>query len=195
MAKGVDAGRLKKQIKEIDRLNEMLEGIVLLKGVEVDILKDGTLDLPDEILKELDLTVCSVHYNRNLSKKQQTERIIRAMDNPYVNILAHPTGRLINKRDPYEVDLDKIIEAAHDRGCFLEINAHPDRLDLPSRYCKMARDIGLKVVISTDAHSLADLDFMRFGVDQARRGWLEAKDVLNTRKWGQVRKLLRRKKH
>jgi DNA polymerase (family 10) len=192
MAKGLDAERLKKQIKEIDRLNEKLEGIILLKGVEVDILKDGSLDLPDDILKELDLTVCSVHYNRNLSKKQQTERIIRAMDNPYFNILAHPTGRLIDEREPYEVDLEILMESARDRGCFLEINAHPDRLDLPDRYCKMAKDMGLKVVISTDAHNLSDLDFMRFGVDQARRGWLEAKDVLNTRKWEEIRKMLQR---
>lgn len=192
MAKGMDARRLKKQIEEIDRLNEKLEGIILLKGIEVDILKDGSLDLPDKILKELDLTVCSVHYNRNLSAKKQTERIIRAMDNPYFNILAHPTGRLINEREPYEVDLEKIMETARDRGCFLEINAHPDRLDLSSRYCKLAKEIGLKVVISTDAHSLADLDFMRFGVYQARRGWLEAKDVINTLSWKQLRKMLKR---
>jgi DNA polymerase (family 10) len=192
MAKGMDARRLKKQIEEIDRLNEKLEGIILLKGIEVDILKDGSLDLPDKILKELDLTVCSVHYNRNLSTKKQTERIIRAMDNPYFNILAHPTGRLINEREPYDVDLEKIMEAARDKGCFLEINSHPDRLDLSSRYCKLAKEIGLKVVISTDAHSLADLDFMRFGVYQARRGWLEAEDVINTLSWKQLRKMLKR---
>ncbi len=192
MAKGLDAKRLKKQIEEIDRLNEKLDGIILLKGVEVDILKDGSLDLPNEILKELDLTVCSVHYNRNLSTKKQTERIIRAMDNPYFNILAHPTGRLINEREPYEADLEKIMEAARDRGCFLEINAHPDRLDLSSRYCKLAKEIGLKVVVSTDAHSTADLDFMRFGVYQARRGWLETGDVINTRRWEQLRKMLKR---
>jgi DNA polymerase (family X) len=194
MAKGLDAERLKKQITEIDHLNEKLEGITVLKGIEVDILKDGSLDLPDDILKELDLTVCSVHYNRNLSEKEQTERIIRAMDNPYFNILGHPTGRLINEREPYRVDMRKIMEAARDRGCFLEINAHPDRLDLPGRYCKMARDMGLKMVISTDAHSLTDLDFMRFGVDQARRGWLEARDVLNTRSLKQLKKMLKRTK-
>jgi DNA polymerase (family 10) len=192
MAGGLDAKRLKKQIKEIDRLNEKLEGIVLLKGIEVDILKDGSLDLPDEILKELDLTVCSVHYNRNLPQEKQTERIIRAMDNPYFNILAHPTGRLVNEREPYEVDMEKIMEAARDRGCFFEINAHPDRLDLPSRYCKLAKEIGLKVAISTDAHTLVDLDLMRFGVYQARRGWLEAEDVLNTRNLDQLRKILKR---
>ena len=194
MAKGLDAERLRKQITAINRLNEKLEGITVLKGIEVDILKDGSLDLPDAILKELDLTVCSVHYNRNLSEKEQTERIIRAMDNPYFNILGHPTGRLINEREPYRVDIKKIMEAARDRGCFLEINAHPDRLDLPSRYCKMAKDMGLKMVISTDAHSLADLDFIRFGVDQARRGWLEAKDVLNTLSLKQLKELLKKTK-
>jgi DNA polymerase (family X) len=193
VAKGLDVENLKKQIIAIDRLNETLQGITLLKGIEVDILKDGSLDLPDEILKELDIRVCSVHYNRKLSEKKQTERIIRAMDNPYFNILAHPTGRLINEREPYAIDLQKIMEAARDRGCFLEINAHPERMDLPEQYCKMAKEMGLKVVISTDAHSSADLNLMRFGVDQARRGWLEASDVLNTRSWDQLKKMLQRK--
>lgn len=193
MAKGLDAKRLKKQIKAIDKLNEKLDGITLLKGIEVDILKDDNLDLPNDILKELDLTVCSVHYNRNFSRKKQTERIIRAMDNPYFNILAHPTGRLINEREPYEVDLETIMEAAKERGCFLEINAHPDRLDLSDSYCKMAKEMKLKLVISTDAHSIRDLSFMRFGVDVARRGWLEAGDVINTRTLKQLTKLLKRK--
>ena len=193
MAKGLDAVSLKKYIKTIDRLNEKLDGIVLLKGMEVDILKDGSLDLPDEILKELDLTVCSVHYNRNLTEKEQTERIIRAMDNPYFNILGHPSGRLINEREPIAVNLEKVMDAAVERGCFMEINAHPDRLDLSDRYCKMAGEMNLKVAISTDAHSSTDLDFMRFGVDQARRGWLSADDVINTRSRTQLAKLLKRK--
>ncbi|MFP3912893.1 MAG: DNA polymerase/3'-5' exonuclease PolX, partial [Desulfobacteraceae bacterium] len=180
MAKGLDAKRLSEQIKAIDKLNEELEGIRILKGIEVDILEDGSLDLPDDILKELDLRVCSVHYKQNLSQQKQTERIIRAMDNPYFNILAHPTGRLINERKPMELNLEKIMEAAKDRGCYLEVNAHPDRLDLSDSYCKMAREMDLKLAISTDAHSTSDLDFMRFGVNQARRGWLEAGDVLNT---------------
>jgi len=193
VARGMDADRLKRQMEKIDHLNEKLDGITLLKGIEVDILKDGSLDLPDEVLKELDLTVCAVHYHRNLSGERQTERIIRAMDNPNFNILAHPTGRLINERKPYDVDMDKIMEAASDRGCFLEINAQPDRLDLSDRYCKMAGEMKLKVVISTDAHSVTDLAFMRFGVDQARRGWMEAGDILNTRSWKQLKKMLRRK--
>jgi len=193
VARGMDVNRLAKHIKEIDRLNAKLKDIVLLKGIEADILIDGSLDLPDDILKELDLTVCSIHYNRNLSRKDMTERVIRAMDNPYFNIFAHPSGRLINERGPYDIDLEQVMEAAKERGCFLEINAHPDRLDLADRHCKMAKDMGLKLAISTDAHNVADLDFIRFGVDQARRGWLESGDVLNTRNLEDLKKLLERK--
>ena len=193
MARGLDAKRLAEQIKEIDRLNGKLKDIVILKGIEVDILEDGSLDLGDDILKELDLTVCSVHYHRKLSKKKMTERIIRAMDNPYFNIFAHPTGRLINERNPYEIDLERIMEAAKERCCYLEVNAHPDRLDLTDRHCKMAKDMGLKLAVSTDAHSVADLDFIRYGLDQARRGWLEADDIINTRSLRELRKRLKRK--
>jgi DNA polymerase (family 10) len=192
MAHGLDSKRLAEQIKEIDRLNGKLKGIVLLKSIEVDILKDGSLDLPDDILRELDLTVCAVHYNTNLSREKQTERIIRAMDNRYFNILAHPTGRLINERRPYDVDLEKLMEAAKERGCFLELNAHPDRLDLTDRDCKMAKEMGLKVPISTDTHRITDLDYMRFGVNQGRRGWLEPEDVLNTLALKKLQKQLKR---
>jgi DNA polymerase (family 10) len=115
------------------------------------------------------------------------------MDNPYFNILAHPTGRLINERNPYEIDLERIMEAAKERGCFLEVNAHQDRLDLTDRHCKMAKDMGLKLAVSTDAHSVADLDFIRYGLDQSRRGWLEADDVINTRSLRELRKILKRK--
>ena len=193
MAKGLDAKRLEKEIKEIDRLNEKLDGIFLLKGIEVDILEDGSLDLPDDILKQLDVRVCSVHYNRNLSAKKQTERILRAMDNPYFNILGHPTGRMINSREPLDMDMEKLMEAAVDRGCFMEINSHPERLDLSDRYCRMAKEMGLMLAISTDAHSESDLNFIRFGVDQARRGWLEPEDVLNTRSRTELKKLFDRK--
>jgi DNA polymerase (family 10) len=192
MARGLDAKKLGKQIKAIEKINDKIRGIKILKGIEVDILKDGSLDLPDEILKELDIVVCSVHYNRNLSRKQMTERIVKAMDNPYFNVLAHPTGRLINERAPYEVDLEKVMEKAKKTGCFLEVNAHPDRLDLSDRYCRMAKEAGVKLVISTDAHRTADLALMRFGVDQARRGWLEPEDVVNTRTLKDLRKLLKR---
>ena len=193
MAKGLDANRLAREVESIDRLNDRLEGLVILKSIEVDILEDGSLDLPDDVLKELDLTVCSVHYNLNLSQEQQTERIIRAMDNPYFHILGHPSGRLINEREPYAVDMERLMDAAKERGCYMELNAHPDRLDLTDIYCKMAKDNGIKVVISTDAHSITDLDFIRFGVWQGRRGWLEPDDVLNTRSWAKIKKMLQRK--
>jgi DNA polymerase (family 10) len=192
MVRGLDAKRLAKQIDEIDRLNGELKDIVLLKGIEVDILKDGSLDLPDDILKELDLTVCSVHYDRKLSRGKMTERVIRAMDNPHFNIFAHPTGRLINERSPYEIDLERVMEAAKERGCLLEINANPDRLDLSGSSCKMAKTMGLKLALSTDAHSVTDLDFIRYGIDQARRGWLEPGDIINTRSLKDLRKLLKR---
>jgi len=193
MAHGFDMKRLAQRIKEIDRLNARLTGFTVLKSIELDILKDGSLDLPDGILKELDLTVCSVHYHFHLSRIEQTERILRAMDNPYFHILAHPTGRLINERNPYDVDMERLMEAARERGCFLELNGHPDRLDLSDVHTKMAKDMGIKVAISTDAHRTSDLDYMRFGIGQARRGWLERDDVLNTRSWKEIKKLLRSK--
>ncbi len=193
MAHGFDAKRLADRIKEIDRLNAKLKGIVLLKSIELDILKDGSLDLPDGILKELDLTVCSIHYHFNLPREDQTERILRAMDNPYFNIMAHPSGRLINQREPYDVDMERIVNAAHERGCFLEINAYPDRLDLSDVHTKMAKEKGVKIAISTDAHRITDLDYMYFGIGQARRGWLEPADVLNTKPWKDLKKLLQRK--
>ena len=192
IAHGLDKKRLAAQILEIDKLNEKLDGIVVLKSTEVDILDNGKLDLPDDILRQLDLCVCAVHYKFNLTRQQQTERILRAMDNPYFNILAHPTGRLINERDPYDVDLERLMEAAVERGCYMEVNAYPDRLDLTDEACRTARELGLKLAISTDAHSTNDLRLIRFGVDQARRGWLEKKDVLNTRNLRELRKLLTR---
>lgn len=192
MAKGLNESRLAAQIEEIDRLNETLDNFRLLKGIEVDILENGSLDLSDEILKQLDLRVCSVHYNQNLPRKKQTQRILKAMENPYFNIFAHPTGRLIGQRDPYDIDLEEVMKQARENGCFLEVNAEPDRLDLTDTHCKMAKDIGVKVAISTDAHGTESLGFMRFGIDQARRGWLEAADVINTRSLGQLMKMLKR---
>ncbi len=192
MAHGHDAKNLAAEMAEIDRLNARLQGIAILKAIEMDILEDGALDLPDEILKELDLTVCAVHYHFNLSREEQTERILRAMDNPYFNILAHPSGRLIHRREPYDVDMERIIRAAKERGCCMELDAQPDRLDLIDIHCKLAKDLGVKVSIATDAHSTADLGFMRLGIGQARRGWLEAADVLNTRPWPELKQLLKR---
>jgi DNA polymerase (family 10) len=193
VAKGFDAKRLAKQIEEIDRLNDKLDGIVLLKGIEVDILEDGSLDLPDDILKKLDLVVCAVHYKFNLPIDKQTERIMRGLDKPYFTILAHPTGRMIGKREAYEVDMEKLMKAAKETGSALELNAQPERLDLTGVYAKMAKEMGVKVAISTDAHSIDELDFMRFGIYQARRGWLESSDVLNTMSWKDLKKLLGKK--
>jgi DNA polymerase (family X) len=192
MAKGLDAKRLAKQIEAIEQLNAKWKGFKLLKSSEVEILENGSLDLPDNILKQLDLVVGAVHYHFNLPRERQTQRIIRAMDNPYFNILAHPTGRRIGKRPPYDVDLERVMEAAKERGCFLELNAQPERLDLSDVYVKMAKDRGLKLAISTDAHSLTDLDHMRLGISQARRGWLGPEDVLNTRSWNELSQLLKR---
>lgn len=192
VAHGLDDKAVLGRIAEIGRLNKKIKGITVLKGMEVDILEDGKLDLGDDVLKELDFTICSVHYKFNLSREEQTERIIRAMDNPYFNILAHPTGRLIHERDPYELDMERIILAAEERGCVLELNAHPMRLDLNDVDCKFAKESGAKIAISTDAHNMADLGYMRFGIKQARRGWLEPKDVVNTRSLPELRKALKR---
>ena len=193
VAHGLDEKRLRKELEAIDRLNDELKGIRLLKSSEVDILPDGSLDFPDNVLKELDLVVAAVHSKFDLSEAAQTERIIRAMDNPNLTILAHPTGRLIGERRPYALNVEKLVEAAKERGCYLELNAHPMRLDLNDVQCRMAKELGVKVAISTDAHSTGDLGFMRFGIDQAQRGWLEPEDVLNTRSWKDLAKLLKRR--
>lgn len=193
VAHGMDKKRLAQQLNAIDRLNAKLRHFTVLKSIEVDILENGTLDLPNDILKELDLTVCSVHYKFDLTQQQQTERILRAMDNPYFTILAHPTGRLIGRRDPYHIDIERLMHAANDRGCVLEINAQPTRMDLNDIHSKMAKTIGVKLVISTDAHSINHFAYMPFGVDIARRGWLEKKDVINTRNLVDLKKILKRK--
>lgn len=192
VAHGLDPKRLGAQLDEIDRLNDRLGTgtFRLLKSCEVDILEDGKLDLPDSILRRLDVTVCAVHYRFDLGIEEQTRRITRAMDNRYFNILAHPTGRLLDERPGYAVDLDQVIEAAKAHGCFLEVNAHPTRLDLDDVHCRQAKEAGVKLAISTDAHSTVGLSAMRYGVDQARRGWVEATDVLNTRPWPELERLL-----
>jgi DNA polymerase (family 10) len=133
-----------------------------------------------------------VHHKFGLSEKKQTERIIRAMQNPNANIIAHPTGRMIGERQPYDVDMERVMEAAKENGCFLELNANPNRLDLNDVYCKMAKEMGVEISVSTDAHSTSGLDNMRFGIGQARRGWLEKKDVINTRTLKQLKKHLKR---
>jgi len=190
VAGGLDPPRLMQQIDEIERLNERLKGIQILKGLEVEILKDGTLDLPDAVLARLDLVVGTVHSHYNLPLEKQTERILRAMDRRYFTMLAHPTGRLIDEREPYAVDMTRIIHKARARGCFLELNSNPRRLDLYDIYCQVAKAEGVLVSINSDAHNINDFNYLAFGVGQARRGWLEKGDVLNTRPLAQLRKLL-----
>lgn len=192
MTGGLDEIMLREQINRIDRLNQKLRGITVLKGIEVDILEDGALDLHDSVLRELDLCVCSIHSRFNLSFQKQTDRILRAMDNPYFTIFGHPTGRIVNRRMPYEYDFEKVVKRAAQRGCFLEINSTPDRLDIHDHLVRTAKAEGVKIAVDTDAHSVGDLKFIRFGIGQARRGWLSRDDVLNTRSLKKLRELLRR---
>jgi len=192
MARGLDPARLSRQAREIDRLNERLHGITVLKGIEVDILKDGSLDLPDAILAKLDVVVASVHSYFDLPRQAQTDRVIGAMRNRHVAILGHPTGRLIGEREPYEIDMERVIAAAREFGCHLEINAEPARLDLDDIHAHAAKEAGVKLAISTDAHSVNAFRHMGFGIDQGRRAWLTADDVINTRPLTKLRKLLQR---
>lgn len=191
IAGGLDPPRLLKQMEEVDRLNDELKGITILKGIEVEILEDGDLDLADNVLAKLDLVVGTVHSQFGLSLQKQTERILRAMDHRYFTFLAHPSGRLINEREPYEVDMLQLIHKARERGCFLELNANPRRLDLYDTYCQVAKAQGVLIAINSDAHQVNALDHIGFGVGQARRGWLEKDDVLNTRSLTQLRGLLK----
>jgi DNA polymerase (family 10) len=192
VARGLDAERMRRHLRAIAKAEAKLSGIRLLRSAEIDILEDGSLDLPADVLDELDLGVCAVHGAFQLSRERQTERILRAMDDPHCHILAHPTGRLLGEREPYAVDVERLIEGARERGCFLELNAQPQRMDLADVHARAARDIGVKIAISTDAHSPNQLDFMRLGVGYARRGWLERGDVLNALPWRKLEKLLRR---
>ncbi|MGB3480507.1 MAG: DNA polymerase/3'-5' exonuclease PolX [bacterium] len=176
-AHGVESKRLYKQWKEIDKINKRSKKARVLKGVEVDILKTGELDYPDRILKQCDLVVAAIHQGFT---KNVTERICAAMDNPYVDIIAHPTGRLISQREGYAINIHKVIEHAAQTGTWLELNAYPDRLDLNDVNLKIAKEMGIKISISTDAHSIEALLWMKFGVATAKRAWLSPKDVVNT---------------
>lgn len=176
---GLTERRLLAHIKAIDKLNAKLRGFTILKSAEVDILEDGSLDYSDDMLKELDLTICSIHSRFALNREQQTARIMRAMDNPYFNILGHATGRLLLKREGYEIDFERILKHARANSCFFEINSSPDRLDLSDENAKLVKDGGDMLAVNTDAHSIRELDFMEAGIRQARRAWLEPADVLN----------------
>ena len=191
VAGGLDEDELEEQWREIDGIEEDLE-IEILRSLEVDILKDGSLDLDDEHLEQLDLVLVSVHSYMDLDEAEQTERIVTAVSHPAVHVLAHPTGRRINERQPYDLDVEEVLEAAREHDVAVELNANPERLDLSDRHVFRARELGVPVVISTDAHSTDNLRYMEYGVAQARRAWLEPDDVLNTRSLSELESWLDR---
>jgi DNA polymerase (family 10) len=191
MARGLDPKRLRAQWRAIDRLREELDDdFMVLKGIECDILEKGGMDLPDDVLAEADWVLASVHYGQKQPRAQITERILGAIENEHVSAIAHPTGRLINRRPAYEVDMEAVFAAAKKHGKLLELNANPLRLDLNDVHCAAAKSHGIPIVIDTDAHSTDQLGMMRYGVLQARRGGLTKRDVANTRTWAEIKKLL-----
>ncbi|HTO74957.1 MAG TPA: DNA polymerase/3'-5' exonuclease PolX [Thermoanaerobaculia bacterium] len=192
VAGGLSGSEFRRQFRRIETLNRRLSGITILKGAEVDILPDGRLDLDEETLADLDVVLVSVHSKFHMTEGAMTERVLRALQHPRVRIFAHPTGRILGRREPYPIDLGRVARAAADLGVLLEINAQPDRLDLNDVHVKIAREAGARFVVSTDAHRIAELDFMRYGIDQARRGWCTAADVANTRPLEDLRKLFSR---
>jgi DNA polymerase (family 10) len=180
VAHGLDEKRVREQIRLIDAANTKLSGFRILKGIEVDIRGDGSLDLPDELLAELDIVVASIHSGFKQVREQITNRLLSAVRSPFVSVVAHPTGRLIGERDPYDADMEAVFREAARRGIAMEINANPMRLDLSDQHARMAKRYGIPLVVSTDTHIAANLDYMEYGVGTARRGWIEKKDVLNT---------------
>ncbi len=194
VAGGLDVRDLKKQWREIEEIRKRVREIRLLAGSEVDILPDGSLDLPDDVLEQLDVVVASVHSKMNMTKAQMTKRVLKALAHPRVHILAHPTGRQINRRDPFAIDLEEVFQAAKTHDVALELNAQPDRLDLDDVHVFRAWQLGVKIAINTDAHSIEQLRFMSYGIDQARRGWLEKRHALNAMPWGELQQWLRRRR-
>ncbi len=191
MIKGLNEEKLIEQAAEIEEVRARFPDIHILHGIEVDILEDGSLDLSDQALSRLDIVVAAIHSKFKLSKEKQTERLLRAIVNPRVNIIAHPTGRLIGEREGYDLDMERVMEHAKARGCILELNAQPSRLDLNDVNLKLAKEMGIKVSIATDSHNTDNLLFMRFGINQARRGWLERQDVVNCLPVERLKKLLK----
>jgi len=180
VANGLTPERVREQWEEVAEVRaELGDDFLLLRGQEVDILKDGSLDQPDDILEELDIVVIAVHSYMDMDRETMTARVLKGMDHPQVDILAHPTGRLVNRRDPYPIDMEAVLQRAADHDIAVEINAHPRRLDLNDRYAARARELGVRIVIDSDAHAVQGLDVMRFGVDQGRRAGLERANVLN----------------
>ncbi|MDE0866195.1 MAG: DNA polymerase/3'-5' exonuclease PolX [Rubripirellula sp.] len=193
MARGLDAERLRAQWNMIDQVRTEYEGrLTILKGIECDILEPGGMDLPDDCLEEADWVLASIHYGQKQPRDQITERLLGAIENPWVSCIAHPTGRLINRRPPYEVDMESVMQAVKQHGKLLELNANPARLDLNDVHLAAAKRLGIPVVISSDAHSTDGLDVMRYGIKQARRGGLSREDVGNTRPWEELKTLVQR---
>lgn len=195
MTGGLDEKKLLKQMAKIDRINKKFQvsgsKFHVLKGAEVNILKDGSLDIKNEVLAKLDVVGIAVHSHFNLPRSEQTKRIVKAIGNKNADILFHPTGRLIQKREPYDVDVEKIIKAAKATGTILEINADPYRLDLKDEYIRKAVEAGIKLSIDTDAHGKNSFHYLEFGIAQARRGWAKKSDIINTRSWQEMLKLLK----
>ncbi|MFA5034484.1 MAG: DNA polymerase/3'-5' exonuclease PolX [Candidatus Margulisiibacteriota bacterium] len=194
IAGGQSVKEFLKELEEIDKLNAKLKGFRILKGVEIDILPDGTLDYPDSVLKEVEVVIAAVHSNFKMEKSKMTRRINKALENKYVNILSHPTGRIIGKRDPYEIEIEAIFKTAKETGTFMELNAYPERLDLKDTHCQRAKELGLELAIDTDSHAATQLVNMKYGVMTARRGWLEKSDVINTLPANKLLKKLMRKR-
>lgn len=192
IARGLSEERLIEEKREIDAINKKLKGFRLIAGVEVDIRSDGNMDFPDDVLKEMDIVVASIHSGFRQHKDQITKRMVSAMRNPYVSVIAHPTGRLIGEREPYDVDMDEILKVAKETGTAIEINAYPLRLDLNDIYARKAKEMGIPIVISTDTHITNQFDYMAYGVSIARRGWLEKKGVLNTLSYSSLIKELKK---
>jgi len=193
MTGGADEKKLLRQMAFIDKLNKKFGGKPkILKGAEVNILKDGSLDIKDEVLAKLDIVAGAVHSHFNMSRQEMTQRICQAMKNPYVDIIFHPTGRIILRRPPYEVDIDEIIKTAKKTKTHLEIDAYPDRLDLKDEHVKKAIEAGVKLAIDSDAHSVSHLQYLKFGTAQARRGWATKNDIINSRSWSEMLKLLKK---
>jgi DNA polymerase (family 10) len=180
---------MEEQAKEIDRLAKKVAPLRLLKGVEVNIKADGTLDVPDEVLAERDWVVASIH---TAFDRSPTERVLATMENPHVDVIGHLTGRKLNRREPMEIDLERVVEKALETGTFLEINSQPDRLDLRDVDARLAGEAGVKIVISSDAHQVGALEYVDFGVAQARRAWLVPDQIANTRTWAQMKKLMKK---
>ena len=194
IARGLTAERLLEEKKQIDSLNKRLKGFKLLTGIEVDIRSDGQLDLPDDVLEKLDIVVASIHSGFKQKKEQLTRRLVSAMKNPHVSIIAHPTGRLIGERDPYDIDMNSILKAAKENGTAIEINAYPLRLDFNDVHVRMAKEKGIPLAISTDTHTIQHFDFMTYGISIARRGWLEKENILNTLNYDSLMKVLKKNK-